>query len=189
MLAGNPHYDAIAEHYGDRRAERSGVLLIRHVDEGLLVLDAIGAPLVAREAYCLHPLLQGDAELAAAFLPESVLHRHAIRPHAVALAMEYRAVANGYLSHRIIADASEIALGPLPEVRQMLIADKAQNRKDFERHHADTHPRARELDRYFRLWLERLGVSEAEYRRFVAIMDGAARPDGPGKTSSSDLVA
>jgi hypothetical protein len=177
MLAGNPHYHAIAEHYGDRRAERSGVPLLRHVDEGLAVLEAIDAPLVAREAYCLHPLLQGDAELAAAFLPGSVFHRHVLRPHAVALAMEYRAVANGYLSHRTIDDASEISLGPLPEVRQMLIADKVQNRKDFERYHAISHPRARELDRYFRLWLDRLGVSEAEYGRFVTIMEAVTSPD------------
>lgn len=170
-LTSDPHYRAVAEHYGDRRARRSGVLLIRHIDEGLRVLDAIGASLDTRRAYCIHPIVQGDDELAVAFRPESVLHRHAIDPHALALAMEYRAVANGYLSHRVVESIEEIALGPLPEVREMLIADKVQNRKDFERYHRGAHPRSDELDRYFRLWLARLGVSEEEYRRLAAVID------------------
>ena len=40
----------------------------------------------------------------------------------------------------------------------MLIADKVQNRVDFLQHHRHVSARADALDRYFRLWLERLGV-------------------------------
>lgn len=49
----------------------------------------------------------------------------------------------------------------------MLIADKVQNRNDFLNHHRVTHPRSGELDRYFDLWLERLGVTEAQFERWV----------------------
>jgi len=44
--------------------------------------------------------------------------------------MEYRSVANDYLSTRIISDVQEIRLSPLPDVQDMLIADKVQNYKD-----------------------------------------------------------
>ena len=48
----------------------------------------------------------------------------------------------------------------------LLVADKVQNRLDFlrhYRHYRQTHPRADALDRYFRLWLERLDMDEARH--------------------------
>ncbi|GAB4212529.1 MAG: hypothetical protein OHK0022_48480 [Roseiflexaceae bacterium] len=169
-LSNDPHYQAIRTFYGERRTQRTGVLYIQHINEGLLVLEAIGATLAARRAYCLHPIVQGDTELAAAFLPDSVLHQYPIDLYALALAMEYRSVANSYLSQRTIASLDDIRLSPLDEVQQMLVADKVQNRKDFERYHRDTHPRARELDTYFRNWLAVLGVSEQRYEELVRLL-------------------
>ncbi len=55
-------------------------------------------------------------------------------------------------------------ISPLPEVNQMLIADKIQNRKDFELYHQKTHPRNQELQLYFRNWLEKSGISEDRYQ-------------------------
>ena len=63
----DPHYLAICEFYGERRAKRSGVPYINHIDEGLIVLDAINASVHAKRAYCLHPIFQSDADFAAAF--------------------------------------------------------------------------------------------------------------------------
>lgn len=40
----------------------------------------------------------------------------------------------------------------------MLVADKVQNYKDFSLYHADTHPRAKELERYFQNWFCRLNI-------------------------------
>ena len=71
----DPHYHAIQAFYGDRRAQRSGVLYIQHINEGLLVLEAIQATLPACQAYCLHPIVQGDTELTTAFQPTSVLYQ------------------------------------------------------------------------------------------------------------------
>jgi hypothetical protein len=48
----------------------------------------------------------------------------------------------------------------------MLIADKIQNRKDFELYHKDIHERSDELKQYFFNWLWRLGVWEGNYQEF-----------------------
>ena len=173
----NPHYQAIQAFYGDRRAKRSGVLYIQHINEGLLVLGAIQATQSAREAYCIHPIVQGDRELSTAFQPASVLYEYPIDPYALALAIEYRWVANSYLSQRTIQSIDDIRLSPLIEVQQMLMADKVQNRKDFERYHRDTHPRAGELDRYFRNWLTALGITETRYQELTRLIDDRYPPE------------
>lgn len=80
--------------------------------------------------------------------------------YAVLLAMEYRNIANQYLSHRVINSIDDIELGPVPGIRQMLIADKIQNYKDFLIYHKDTHERAAELDEYFKNWLAKLDCVE-----------------------------
>ncbi len=166
MVTDTQEYRAIARHYGERTAKRSGVLLIRHIHHGLAILDAIGATERAKRAFCLHPLVQSDTDLGAANL--SALTDDV---HVMALAIEYRSVANAALSTRALASAADIRLSPLAEVNDMLIADKVQNRADFLRHHAATHPRSAELDRYFRLWLERLGVDEERYQHLAVVCD------------------
>jgi len=157
-------YAAIAREYGDRVASRSQVPLIAHIHEGLKILDAIGASEAAKRAFCLHPLLQDDASYAENLPRVNELTNDA---NVLALALEYRRVANAALSHREYASAEDIELSAMRDVNDMLIADKVQNRKDFVLHHLDRHPRSAVLDRYFRLWLERLGVDEARYETLV----------------------
>jgi ABC-type amino acid transport substrate-binding protein len=91
---------------------------------------------------------------------------------AVMLAMEYRSVANAYLSHREIDNIEEIKLSPLVEVQHMLIADKVQNRKDFELYNSD-HPQAEALSEYFDNWLRRLGISEQRYQTLIEALQRA----------------
>ena len=137
--------------------------MINHIIEGLHVLDAIQATEAAKAAYCIHPLVQSDD-----FLVKHLdLDWTAIEAKVLLLAMEYRAVANSYLSTRTITEIKEIKLSPLPEVNQMLIADKVQNRKDFELYHITTHPRSEDLQKYFSNWLERLDVSEEAYQALI----------------------
>ncbi len=166
----NPHFQAIREYYGKQKAKRSGILYINHIRQGLVVLDAINATPSAREAYCLHPIVQSDEALKVAFEPKSVLHRYEVDLYSLALAFEYRYIANNYLSKRKIKSLGEIKLSPLEEVQQMLIADKVQNRRDFEIYHKETHPRSEELERYFKNWLEKLGVSEIKYQELVRLI-------------------
>ncbi|MDQ1811877.1 hypothetical protein RBA41_01030 [Massilia sp. CCM 9210] len=170
----NKHYAAICQFYGDTRAERSGVLLIAHIDEGIALLDAIGAPLRAMEAFCIHPLVQDDGALLAALAPESVFRAHQPDAAVVALAMEYRRVANAYLPHHCERADDAIELSGVDEVNQMLIADKVQNRKDFERHHLGRHARSDILQLYFANWLRRLGVSEERYAQLCGRASAAA---------------
>ena len=166
----DPHLLAVRKAYGVRRAARSGVLLTAHIDDGLVILDALGARQEALQAFCLHPLVQGDDDLAKAFVEDGALVGVDVAPLALVLAMEYRRCANAHLSHHAKETLAAVSLAPFDDVRLMLIADKVQNRRDFERHHLGTHPRSAELDGYFRRWLGFLDVDEARYQSLVACL-------------------
>jgi len=152
-------YKLISKFYLNKTAKRSGVALINHIDEGLLILSYINASQVAMCAYCIHPLLQSDTDLL-----NNYYWLNGVDSKVIILAMEYRSVANEYLSHRKINSIDEIRLSPLDRVNVMLIADKIQNRKDFELYHKGTHPRSEELDVYFKNWLKRLNITEEFYQ-------------------------
>lgn len=145
-------FKTIKSHYGDRVAKRSQVPLMNHITEGLLVLDVIEADFVTKAAFCLHPMLQSDED----FLAHRVNSIPASLIDAAILAMEYRRVANSYLS---IHQASDFLGFTCLEVKEMLIADKVQNYKDFLRFHKATHERSAELDEYFNNWFLILGVN------------------------------
>ena len=165
-ITDTPEYKTIEAFYGDRAAARSKQLLMHHIDEGLQVLAQRRASLRAMKAFCLHPIVQEDTALAAAYPRIATL---TVDAAVLALALEYRNIANATLSTRVIADASDIALSPLAEVNEMLVADKLQNWKDFVLHHRGTHPRSAALDRYFAAWHERLGISAERARWFEAL--------------------
>ena len=173
-------YKLISRHYGDRVAKRSQVPLINHINEGLVVLDAIGATEEAKRAFCLHPLFQADEDLKENFYMASFVF-----PHVLLLTMEYRSVANEFLSDKMddidVGDsyygipcvAKTIRLSPLKEVNDMLIADKVQNYKDFVTYHQKTHARSSELDDYFNIWLEALGVSDKQYGELCQLIEAS----------------
>lgn len=160
----DPHYEVICAFYGEQTARRSGVRYMNHIDEGLVILATLDASLDAL----------WDQDMRRALGPESMLHAYGVELAPLALAVEYRVVANAYLSNRAVpSELEDILLSRLPEVNQMLIADKVQNRKDFEIHHKGKHESSRELDSYFRTWLKRLGVSEQRYRELASLADKA----------------
>ena len=144
-------YGVICKLYGDDTAS-SGVPFINHIDDGVVILIARHAEAKTIAAYMLHPLFQSDESLV------SSLHLVDRMDHKVmALVMEYRNKANAWLSDN--PDAERPTL-PLHEVKEMLVADKVQNRKDFMSHHRGTHPNSEQLERYFDAWLEHLGVDK-----------------------------
>jgi hypothetical protein len=159
MMKNTIEYRLISEHYGDRTATRSGVRLMNHIDEGLIILDAIIATEKSKRAFCLHPLLQTDQDL------KTNLHlvAQSTDPWTMMLAMEYRNTANAYLSDKIDTD-QPLKLSPLFEVNEMLIADKVQNKKDFMKYHFGKHDRSNELFRYFNKWLDALAVDNLSYQ-------------------------
>lgn len=151
-------FNLIKLFYGDRVANRSQVPLINHIIEGMEVLTLIGASDLAKDAFCIHPIIQNDADMKANYLWLFSLDASTISPQAIYLALEYRNIANQYLSHRAIDSLDDITLSPINEVNQMLVADKVQNFKDFLLYHQATHPRSRELTHYFCNWLKKLDV-------------------------------
>lgn len=154
-LTNEPEYQLISKYYGDRKAARSGVPLINHIKEGDYILWELCAPIAARKAFFLHPLIQNDEDLSNNL---ELIREVKADPYALLLAMEYRNIANQYLSHRKISDVWDIALSPIDEVNIMLYADKVQNYKDFILYHRGTHPRSDELVEYFENWLRRLRI-------------------------------
>lgn len=150
-------YTAIKEHYGDKRAERSKQPYIKHIDEGLVVLNVFGATRDTMKAWCLHPLFQIDA----AFLKSAVdVPTDSVR--AVMFATEYRAVANACLP-----DSFENGVlprtSPLEEVNMMLVADKVQNYNDVLKYQKFD-PRFGKLCGYFDEWLRVLRISSASFQ-------------------------
>jgi hypothetical protein len=157
-------YKAISTLYGDKTTKRSGIKLMNHIDEGLYILEKIGASENAKRAYCMHPIAQDDNALLGFYFWRKMNPDYASRHEVTINVMEYRSVANEYLSTRNIRSIDEIRLSPLKDVNDMLIADKIQNRKDFELYHLGKHERSSELDSYFKNWLERLDITEEFYQ-------------------------
>jgi hypothetical protein len=89
-IVSNPHYQAILRFYENRRAERSQVPLIAHIDEGLRVLEALSASQRAMDAFCQHPMVQNTESLEQSLQPDSVLLSFPVEAAALMLAMEWR---------------------------------------------------------------------------------------------------
>jgi len=161
--------EAITAFYGNRKAERSGVPLINHIHEGLIVLSEISAWHASYSVYCLHPIIQADADYVAGL---NIL-KNVTSPKIAAHTVEYRHTANAWLSDKV-GDGLILngvpKLSPSKIVNDTLIADKVQNRADFELYHKGTHPRSRELELYFNVWLNALGVKEEHYQYLVQKM-------------------
>jgi hypothetical protein len=166
MIKDTIEYKLISAHYGNQVARRSQVPLMNHIDEGLVVLDRIGATDQAKRAFCLHPIVQTDEDLKANY----PMVASTCNAWVVMLAIEYRSVANEYLSDKVDTDQN-IRLSPLFEVNEMLFADKVQNRKDFMTYHYGTHARRDELARYFNKWLNALDVNADTYVRLCRAID------------------
>ena len=157
-----PEYGLAAAFYGDTVTDRARIHFMNHIDEGLFVLENIGGSDLAKRAYILHPLVQGDEDLERFW--HSACPSMLSDPTVLALALEYRNIANNHLSYHPPPSEAPFYKSPLKDVNDMLIADKVQNRKDFELYHEGAHPRWVRLASYFREWLEKLDVSEKQYQ-------------------------
>lgn len=162
-------YRLIKNFYGHRTAERSGVPLINHINEGLKILQDIGASDNAAKAYCLHPIVQCDEDLMN-IMNDPFVWENLESANTLITAMEYRSVANAYLSEHYKGFDDKIKLSCLKDVNDMLIADKIQNRKDFMKYHYGTHPKSDILSSYFINWLRVLGISEEKYKELSSAL-------------------
>jgi hypothetical protein len=152
-------YMMMQDFYADQKANRSGVHLMNHVDEGLAVLSWIYASEVAMKAYTLHPLFQSDDDFLRSYNNYPFKSKQ-LDPRVLMSLIEYRSVANEYLSNKPMSDWQNIRLSPVKDINDMLVADKVQNCKDFELYHKGTHARSNDLSIYFENWLRRLNSFE-----------------------------
>jgi len=160
-------YQLIEKFYTDKIAS-SGAPYINHIDEGLVILKSLNCRNTVLDAFCIHPLFQEDQHLK---LNYNLAEISLLNQQVIIFAMEYRSVANEYLSNKPILNISDIRLSPIKEVNQLLIADKVQNKKNFMKYHSQTHTRSNDLLRYFNNWLKRLGVTNEDYKNFVQLIE------------------
>lgn len=173
ILHHSTEYKLVAEHYGERKASRSGVRLMQHIHEGVAVLETIGATVGAICGFMLHPLVQGQLDMEMNLT--KICRQEMLNTRGLMMVMEYRHKANSYLCTEATDGWSDYdarqAIGELCiDVRDMLIADKVQNYKDFLVYHHGTHPRTLELQNYFQRWFRLLDITEKEYLALALVM-------------------
>ena len=155
-------YADIMRHYGNEKAKRSQVPLMNHINEGLTILEYMGASESVLKAFCIHPLFQNNE----VFL-ENYGRIFDYDPRVMVNVLEYRNKAKSYLCVSETYSNTESIIAHsvgtmLINTRAMLIADKIQNKKDFMVHHYGTHPRSEQLLNYFNNWLKYLEIDKFE---------------------------
>jgi hypothetical protein len=153
--------------YLNKNAKRSGLPYIFHIWEGIRILQELGADEKTIAAWCIHPLVQSDEDF------DREMNSHCLISNFVSgqvlfLALEYRHWANSHLSHM----PSKIpSFGHRDEIRKMLIADKVQNRKDFEKHLKGREDvKSFTLDSYYKEWFKALGIFESQYTELAKLI-------------------
>lgn len=143
-------YVAICNFYNYKKAKRSKVPLMNHINEGVILLQKWKRSLDEQKAFCIHPIVQNNENVDVSW------------SDVLPLAEEYRDKANSYLcipetDHIKTSEQLLEILGDISkECAFLLLADKVQNQKDFRIYHMFTHNRRNELEDYFNLWIKTL---------------------------------
>ena len=160
-------YKLVTKFYGNDRAKRSGLYHMNHVDEGLFILNELGADQDTLDAWCLHPIFQDDRDL----LNAQSIDLSKISQRSILYAMEYRQRANAHLSFNKKKVPEPIRM---KSVMQMLQADKIQNCKDFEfylKNRSDVTNDMRLRSYFHDEWFKALNISEEMYREMSLKID------------------
>lgn len=161
-LTQTPEYLLIDKIYSNTKAERSGIYYMNHIDEGLYYLYLLNSRRKAKLGYILHPIFQNDNDLLNNITLNDINY---LDNKAVILAMEYRNLANSYLSYMSF---KQINLSVLESVNQMLIADKIQNYKDFNLYNKSIEKdKTKKLNEYFMNWFNLLNIDTDMYNQYI----------------------
>jgi len=174
-------YQVIRDFYGIRRAKRTCLLYMRHIDQGLLLLEDLGAKEATKEAWCLHPIFQLEDSFTSLMQGEFPDPRPLLcDPDALVLTMEYRSVANAYLTPDVHSSRLP-RISPIREVNLMLIADKVHNWRDARVYLFPRFPKIdpEPLNWYFWTWMKVLGVTSEERERLEYILSEDDRKNPP----------
>lgn len=140
-------------------AKRSGKSWMLHVDQGLQILDKLTYSATPLKAFCIHPIVQNTKSFV-----ENFYQLDNCDPLAVALAVEYRNVANKGSRHS--PNWFPIELSCLMHVNTMLVADKVQNKFAYQ-NFTKSEDKNMEIDHYFDLWLDKLNISDEDYEELT----------------------
>lgn len=157
-------YSYISKVYGDKKAKRSGLPLMNHIDEGLDILNILNSSDEAKRAFCVHPIFQSENLIDYC---NDYLGMISDEDFVIGgLARKYSILANRFLCTphtdnwdraeilgQLVAAASDGGYTISTEISHMLLADKTQNYKDFMLYHYGHHERSQELFNYFHLWI------------------------------------
>lgn len=150
------------------KGDSKGNPYLWHIDQGLVYLT--DADEDTRAAWCLHPMIQSYGDLSTNL---SMIAEHPELTKALALALEYRNQANRYSTHKEFSSKISKLKHILPEVAEMLRADKIQNYWHLTRNRTD-HPNYKDLDVYFNTWFHALDVKMAVFDHFAVLFDYAS---------------
>ena len=156
-------YFYISKVYGDKKAKRSGLPLMNHIDEGLDILNILDSSDEAKRAFCIHPIFQSENLID---YRNDYLGMINDEDFVIGgLARKYSVLANRFLCKPQTDnwDKTEIVRQLIAanggghiisaDISNMLLADKTQNYKDFMLYHYGIHERSNELFNYFYLWI------------------------------------
>lgn len=166
-----PYFGAIQAAYNGRKARKSGLPYIKHIAEGLALLQQeFNAGWAVQAAWCLHPLYQDPYYLPKMMDPEYVrsIGMPAVDPGVAALVVDYIQHANEYLPPHVYSRWPVKPKWGWTEV--LLKVDKVQNRMDFENQHYAPSEWKSILTLYFDHWFEVLGITPDEYQRLVKLI-------------------
>lgn len=161
---------AIKRFYDGKVAKRSGLPYIRHIVMGLMLLKTLTSDRDVWRAWVVHPIFQMDDYLSEA-LKEGQLKDIVTNFRTAVLAMEYRSVANDYLTKDIWVE-KQPKISILPEVNLLLVVDKIQNWYDAARHlETPCQEELIYLGFYFHKWRKVLGISDEQMREYEGFLE------------------
>ncbi len=158
----SPQYKIVQDFFGDQRDERSGVLLMNHIDEGIAVMRALGAPDTAIRAFCLTPLQFTSRN-------DIIINFHKIFK-------ELNGVIDGIdssnlaLDYRALVDTNPVKVSTDNDVNLMLAGAVIQRKKDLLVHNWDHQANPEATRERFDQWIAALGIAHNE-ERLTAIIN------------------
>ena len=141
-------YSEIEKYYGDKLAKRSGIPYINHIDEGLGILYLLGASRETKEIFTLHPIYQDGFKSTNV---NNTLMYHFVYYSWLFSRKNYKLESQTYEYFEKELDANM-------DLRNIFIADKIQNYKDFMLN-KKKYDDFKSIEQYFLWWFDTLEVS------------------------------
>ncbi|BBI90576.1 hypothetical protein HYO65_gp184 [Tenacibaculum phage PTm1] len=169
-ISDSPYIKIIMEAYGDKRTKRTNVPYMNHIFEGMQVINHFKNKYTFYElktalfAYILHPIFQAFDNNHKQVVDKYI---NFLKSDVIFNSVSYGHEANSYLRYHY-QDGKDLTFNKYenPIVGLALIADKIQNFKDLELWYGNsTHEHYDDLEAYFNVWLQNLGISEYDYKK------------------------